>query len=60
MMKALKATPPIKKMAFIGSAEDYGDSCLDMYTGLPRIGAEMASPSGAVCVADVSGFIHIQ
>lgn len=60
MMKALNAASPITKMAFIGSADDYGDSCLDMYTWIAdEIGAEMAIAEQVQSgVADVSGFIQ--
>lgn len=60
MMKALDEVSPIKRMAFIGSADDYGDGCLSMYTWIAgEIGAEMAiSEQVQSGVADVSGFVQ--
>ena len=60
MMKALNTVSPIKKMAFVGSADDYGNSCLDMYTWIAgEIGAEMVvSEQVQSGVADMSGAVQ--
>lgn len=60
MMKALSAVSPIEKMAFVGSADDYGDSCLEMYTWIAgQIGAEMVvSEQVQSGVADMSGAVQ--
>ncbi len=60
MMKALSAVSPITKMAFVGSADDYGNSCLEMYTWVAsEIGAEMVvSEQVQSGVADMSGAVQ--
>ena len=60
MMKALSAVSPITKMAFVGSADDYGNSCLEMYTWIAgEIGAEMVvSEQVQSGVADMSGAVQ--
>lgn len=60
MMKALNAVSPIKKMGFVGSADDYGNSCLEMYTWIAgEIGAEMVvSEQVQSGVADMSGAVQ--
>lgn len=60
MIKALAKISPIKKMAFVGSADDYGNSCLAMYKWIAsEIGAEMViSEQFQSGVADMSGAVQ--